>query len=246
MLFIDDKCVKFFNENYISARFIGEYIGVTEVKHTGRWQLMSETIAVGLRNGSRAYQDMLWEKFGGRGRVLCSNCGHITGALAVELDHNVPLNAGGYDVPSNVRPLCHVCHAKKHSLEKSSEEWSRKIKEGQIRSDKKCGRPRNLPENYKQMLDDFIYCRISRDELAKRMNLATPVRNGNGEKKISDLVHLSEQIWYKEYLDELGIEKVVNKVGHPTQEFYKHGIVGYIVFKSGKTEYMYSELAKAE
>lgn len=204
-------------------------------------------VEAGKRNGTRSYRESLWDLFGGKGKVLCSNCGHVTGALAVELDHNVGINVGGYDVPSNIRPLCHVCHTKKHMLEKKSEEWSQRIKDGQARSDKQSGRPRNnLPENYKQMLDEFINCRISREELAKRMNLSTTTRNKNGEKQISDLVHLSEQIWYREYLDELGITKVVNKVGHPTREFYKHGIVGYIVFKSGNTEYVYSPLVKAE
>jgi len=205
------------------------------------------TIEVGKRNGSRAYVDMLWGMFGGRGKALCSNCGHVTGALATELDHNVGLDVGGYDVPSNVKPLCHVCHSNKHKFERMSEERIRRIKEGQARSDKKCGRPRNnLPENYKDLLDDFVHCRISREQLAKQMNLVVPTRNGNGETKISDLVHLSEQIWYREYLDELGIEKVVNKVGHPTSEFYKNGVVGYIVHKSGKTEYIYHPLAEAK
>lgn len=200
---------------------------------------------IGTRNGSRGYKDSLWDMLGGKGKVLCSNCGHITGALATELDHNVPLALGGYDVLSNVKPLCHICHSNKHYYERVSEERSRRIKEGQARSDKVSGRPRNVPDNYKELLDRFINCRISREELAKCWGLQTTSRKG--EKVPVNFVHLSEQIWYREYLDELGIQKVVNKVGHPTRDYYSKGIVGYIVYKSGETKYVYAdELQKAE
>ena len=71
------------------------------------------------------------------------------------------------------------------------------------------------------------------------MNLQATARNKDGEKHFNDLVHLTEQVWYQEYLDKLGIEKVVNKVGRTTQEFHKKGIVGYIVYKTGEKEYVY-------
>lgn len=207
--------------------------GVRNYNHNFRWNILQS-----FKNDNSLPKDE-------NGNVLCSNCGTITGAIATEIDHNVAIWNGGYDVLSNLRPLCHSCHMAKHSSEKRSSEMSRRIKEGMAKSDKKSGRPRSVPDNYKELLDAFVHCRISREDLAKDWGM--PTKNKKGEIVPVDFVHLTEQIWYREYLDELGIEKVVNKVGHPTRDFYTKGIVGYIVYKTGDKEYMhYQPEAKAE
>lgn len=183
--------------------------------------------------GNRALRERIFGKYKNR----CCNCGTSEG---LRIDHIVGVLNGGNDIETNLCVLCYECHDKKHILEKTSEEFSRRIKEGKARSIKPDGRPRNVPENYKKLLDDFVHCRISREQLAKRWGL--PTRNRKGEVVPVNFVHLSEQVWYREYLAKLGIEKVVNKVGHPTRDFYNKGIIGYIVYKSGKKEYIYNRL----
>lgn len=45
---------------------------------------------------------------------LCRHCarlGRVT--VAVDLDHIVPLAAGGSDAMDNIQPLCRACHVKK-------------------------------------------------------------------------------------------------------------------------------------
>jgi len=185
--------------------------------------------------GNRRIRRILQQKFVDENGILrCTNCGEV----ATEWDHNVPVEVGGRDVISNILPLCHSCHVAKHSMKPIS---MRKRPLGC----NKGGRPRNVPENYKELLNDFVYCRISREELADRWGLQTTSRTG--EKIRVDFVHLSEQIWYREYLEELGIQKVVNKVGQNTRDYEKKGIVGYIIHKSGEKEFLYQQtLAKAE
>ena len=195
---------------------------------------------VGVRIGSRVYRASVWDALGGKGKVLCANCGHITGKLATEIDHSIPLWIGGYDVLSNCRPYCSECHNLKTTMEQSSIRYRQRVEKGQHTGRGKGGRPRGaLPENYEDLLEKYVRCRISRERLAKEMNLQATARNKDGEKHFNNLVHLTEQVWYQEYLDKLGIEKVVNKVGRTTQEFHKKGIVGYIVYKTGEKEYIY-------
>ena len=90
----------------------------------------------------------------------CINCGDRKN---IEWHHVVPLSVGGYDIPSNIVPLCHCCHKAvsfympmvlSHGLERKS----------------KGGRPKKWPENYKDIIEDFVRCRISKSECTFRLN----------------------------------------------------------------------------
>jgi 5-methylcytosine-specific restriction protein A len=45
--------------------------------------------------------------------VACQRVGRV--ALATDVDHIVPLSAGGTNAADNLQPLCHSCHSRKTS-----------------------------------------------------------------------------------------------------------------------------------
>lgn len=49
---------------------------------------------------------------------LCDSC-HMTLETTFQIDHIVPLQAGGSNDPSNLHALCPNCHARKSSTEKN-------------------------------------------------------------------------------------------------------------------------------
>jgi len=49
--------------------------------------------------------------------VVCAACSHWRPARGVEVDHIVPLGAGGHDVESNLQLLCPPCHRTKTASE---------------------------------------------------------------------------------------------------------------------------------
>jgi len=53
------------------------------------------------------------------GEAFCSRCLVLFCAASLEIDHTVPLSAGGTDTDSNVRPLCVSCHRTKTRGEQS-------------------------------------------------------------------------------------------------------------------------------
>jgi 5-methylcytosine-specific restriction protein A len=50
-----------------------------------------------------------------RDRYTCQNCGRV--ALALDVDHRIPLWQGGPDTDGNLQCLCHDCHAIKTARE---------------------------------------------------------------------------------------------------------------------------------
>lgn len=56
---------------------------------------------------SAAQMAARWQLFGGK-------C-YICKALATDTDHVIPLSRGGTNWPSNQRPICRSCNAKKHA-----------------------------------------------------------------------------------------------------------------------------------
>jgi 5-methylcytosine-specific restriction protein A len=51
-----------------------------------------------------------------RSAGVCHYCGRQVGALALTMDHIVPLGRGGRSVRANVVPACKTCNTKKRSL----------------------------------------------------------------------------------------------------------------------------------
>lgn len=187
--------------------------------------------------GNRAVRGRVFDRWG----YKCCNCGTTEN---LRLDHIVAVKVGGNDIESNLCVLCVQCHYKKHLLDKTSEEMSRRIKEGKARSIKNDGRPRDVPENYKELLNDYVFCRIGRKELSKRWGIIVTSRKDPTKKIPVDMVHLTDKVWYKEYLKELGIKSVTNKVGVNTTKYLKTGEVGYIVYESGEKEIIYDQRLK--
>jgi len=67
--------------------------------------------AVERKRGSAGVRDR--ERIRKRDCGLCRNCGH----LGKDVDHDVPLWAGGSDADENKRVLCGVCHDAKSKIE---------------------------------------------------------------------------------------------------------------------------------
>lgn len=53
------------------------------------------------------------------GEAFCSRCLILFCAASLEIDHTVPLSAGGTDTDDNVRVLCKGCHRTKTRREQS-------------------------------------------------------------------------------------------------------------------------------
>lgn len=94
-----------------------------------------------------------------RGEALsCCNCGSTK---MVELHHIVPLIAGGRDIRSNMVPLCTECHAKAHG-------WKTYRR-------KSSGAPKKqLKEGWEDIVRDYIFCRIGKAEMLKRLDQSDP------------------------------------------------------------------------
>jgi 5-methylcytosine-specific restriction protein A len=50
--------------------------------------------------------------------VHCEAVGRTT--IATEIDHIIPIAAGGADADHNLQPLCHDCHARKTATERAT------------------------------------------------------------------------------------------------------------------------------
>lgn len=98
----------------------------------------------------------------------------------VQFHHVLPLACGGNNNIGNIVPMCHVHHMLTHHAN-----TRKKYKQG---ANKNMGRRREIPENYEQILDDYLHCRISMSELCKKFGWTETARK------------LSDRIWFKEYL----------------------------------------------
>lgn len=197
---------------------------------------MSETRESGIL-GNRAVRKRVFDRWGHK----CCNCGTTEN---LRLDHIVAVKVGGNDIESNLCVLCVQCHYKKHLLDKTSEEMSRRIKEGKARSIKNDGRPRDVPKDYKELLNDYVFCRIGKKELSERWGVMVKSRKDPSKLIPVDMVRITDKSWYREYLQELGIKSVTNKVGANTTKYLKTGEVGYIVYESGEKEIIYDQRLK--
>ena len=123
-------------------------------------------------------------------QVYGTRC-HICGAEGVEYHHIIPLSWGGTNDINNFLALCHEHHLMVHGVRNQKGFRRGDLPHG--------GRHRKIPENYKEILDLFIHGRIGRDECKKKLG-------------VSSSTALTDRVWYKEYLEELGIEVCRNLV----------------------------------
>lgn len=185
---------------------------------------------------NRRVRKALVEKFKDiDGVVRCCSCGSNDN---IEWHHAIPIAVGGKDVFTNLVPACHSCHVAAHSY---GEHMQNSVvnREPNIKS----GRKILVPENYKDLLNDYVYCRIGKIELGRLWNKAM----GKDDGEMPDAIkHLSDKVWYKDYLNERGIEKVHNGIdahcGRGDQEskkLYKlknDAVLGTITYSDGRVE----------
>lgn len=137
--------------------------------------------------------------------TTCVNCGREDG---IEYHHIVPLRLGGTNNLRNIVPLCGVCHQAAH----------KKIVPKDYVS-KHTGRKRVMPkEGYKDVLWLFACGEIGRGELMERL----------GEKG-----RLTEKWWFNEFLNDNGMEKIINLVDRHAARRSKKSTRAVVVYRDG-------------
>ena len=148
---------------------------------------------------------------------VCVNCHCEKEGGLINYHHIVPLALGGTNNMSNIVPLCKECHYHAHS--------SRDINK-LYHSKNIGGRPRIVPpDNYKEVLNDYMCGKISQ----KRCKILLRIR---GKNKLTDM------IYYKDYLDELGVHTCRNHLDHISERdnMPPNRVISYIVYQDGRKE----------
>lgn len=152
------------------------------------------------------------------GKIHCLNCGCVS---HIRWHHLVPLGKGGNDVLSNIVPVCDRCHLAIHS------NTERHYSDDRVWG----GRPRKIPYNWKDILHAYVTCQIGKAELMRLMGIKCK--------------QITCRTWYKEYLDELGIESIRNNIDIMIANgFHEPRIgetTGYIKYKNGTTKFLKKE-----
>lgn len=148
--------------------------------------------------------------------IACINCKSTEN---IEYHHVVPLEVGGTNRFTNIVPVCYTCHMKIHMSNFVAADRITKMA-------KASGRKRKCPENYEEVLHKYLYCQISKSECIEQLGLKN--------QKISDYV------WFKEYLEEHGIEHhrnnldtILSSIKRKGGNLYNGRTVGNIRFTDG-------------
>lgn len=146
--------------------------------------------------------------------TVCVNCGDDS---EIEYHHVVPLGCGGTNNFSNIVPLCATCHMKIHMSEFMKANRNAKQK-------KVGGRKRICPDNYKEILDDYLHCRISKSECKERLGVTC---------------NFVDTVWFREYLEERNIERYRNNIDlhNSRKTHYTNPCRGWIEYKDGTVEH---------
>lgn len=148
--------------------------------------------------------------------ITCRICGEE----GVDYHHIIPLSHGGTNEINNFIPLCHKHHMMVHGCREQAGLRAR----GNCRG----GRPRKIPANYKDILCRYVHGEIGRAECQLMLDM------GKHSK-------LQDTVWYKEYLNEMGINTAHNTV----DVLSKNGTLavgrfcGFIEYKDGTIENLY-------
>lgn len=166
------------------------------------------------------------------GVVRCVSCGSSEN---IEWHHAIPIEVGGQDVFTNLVPACHSCHMAAHSWQDIRKEKlvSRKL-------NIKGGRKIKVPENYKELVDEYIFCKIGKIELGRKWQEAM---GENPDIAPDAIKHITDKTWYQERLKELGILKVHNGIDahvsrkDPDKHNIKNGtVLGTITYVNGEVK----------
>lgn len=163
----------------------------------------------------QSFKEELKEKLG----AVCINCGDTKN---IQYHHIVPLALGGTNKTSNIVPLCRNCHQAAHG--------ARNIRE--IFMSEESGRPRRqLPENYKDIMNQYLTGQIGRRECQKKLNLSKATK-------------LNDCLQFKEYIKEKNIKSYKNRIdricaGNCRGKDYTGQYVSKIIFNDGTEEVHY-------
>ena len=219
---------------------IDKDIPVTEKTVLGRTGIVMSERTAGIL-GNRATIKALVNKFAGEdGIVRCVSC---ESSEAIEWHHAIPLECGGKDVITNIFPVCHKCHMAIHYGIGSG---TRRLEKARACITTRSGRKRSVPDNYKELLNDYVFCRIGKKELSARWGITVTSRKDPTKQIPVDMVRLVDKSWYRDYLKELGIKKVENHVDFVNGDlrnprtFIRDGeYVGTITYLDGRVENLY-------
>lgn len=142
----------------------------------------------------------------------CLNCGAATD---IQWHHVVPLHNGGNDIPSNIVPLCKICH-------KSVTE-SELLLTSSLRAYKTGGRKIKAPENYEEVLERYIECKISKSEAAQEL----------GWTKNRNFV---DSVWFEKFKTDRNIESYRNNIDiriRNSSGIHTGDVVGWVKYKDG-------------
>ena len=143
----------------------------------------------------------------------CINCGSTDD---LEIHHVIPLEIGGNDIPSNMVVLCYDCHKAVTNFQLLLMTAGRPHKSG--------GRKRMVVD-CDDTLDRYFRCVIGKKECQELLG-------------ISPKNHLTDNVWYKEYLEKHNIKRFRNNIDIRTATGgIKYGdCVGYVVYQDGRKE----------
>ena len=111
--------------------------------------------------------------------TVCCNCGKECGA-EIEYHHVVPLERGGMDVISNLKPLCYEGHSKVHF------DYARRRPE-------RTGRKRKV---YDQTVMDSVFGRYVRGEIMEM----------DARRELGTGCRIRDMIQFKEWAESKGID----------------------------------------
>ena len=142
----------------------------------------------------------------------------ICGEDGAEYHHLIPVWMGGEDTIENFIPVCRWHHMLMHKARSMRMEH------------KGGGRRRSVAcvDGYKYIINDYLHCMIGTAECKKALGL-------------TEKTGLSDRVWFREYIKELGIAKYRNNVDilRRKKATYGHAdkdIVGWIEYTDGRRE----------
>lgn len=170
---------------------------------------------MGKRNTTDRFRNQLIEFHGDK----CINCGSSD---RVEFHHIVPVALGGTDTPSNIVPLCYICHKAAH-IGRKTEDIKKSI--GHEKGGRKC---KIDDETFEGAFKKYIGGQIGKAKFCELIG-----RNYKSLSRIPQIKRFKEKYGIEEFRNNIDIRETVSverlKDGDP---------VGYVKYLDGRMETM--------